>query len=222
MQLGSNSQIIKSKLIHIKFIWNLLYCNSWPFCYHKIPCTEYNSFENIKLQYEENHIAQSFVKSVTMSQRKLVTQYMKGLTPLTNCRCLELEALSSIRTMVKLAGMKDMANMTQIAITTSIAPWYLKRNTYRYILLIFWTCLLVKGTVNASHQQFKVSKRKIRALQNKYFTYDRFPYFTHSNCSFSWVLVSSIGWLTVVIPKRVGSREGSRLLRRIRLFMALM
>lgn len=88
----------------------------------------FSLLENNKLQSEDKHIMQSFVKSVTMSQKKLVTQYMKGLTPLTNCRCLELEALSSIRTMVKLAGMKDMANMTQIAITTSIAPWYLKTN----------------------------------------------------------------------------------------------
>ena len=44
---------------------------------------------------------------------------MAGLTPLTNCKCLELEILSSIRIMTKLAGMKDMAKMTQVATRTS-------------------------------------------------------------------------------------------------------
>lgn len=56
-----------------------------------------------------------------MSHAVFPNQYIAGLTPLTNCKCLELEALSSIRTMVKLAGTNDMAKMTQIAITRSIA-----------------------------------------------------------------------------------------------------
>lgn len=61
-----------------------------------------------------------------MSHEKLAIQYMVGLMPLTNCRCLELDVLSSIKNMTKLAGMKDMANMTQIAIDRARNCWFLK------------------------------------------------------------------------------------------------
>lgn len=45
---------------------------------------------------------------------------MAGLTPLTNCRCLALLTLSWIRKRTKLAGMKDMAKITQMDTTTSV------------------------------------------------------------------------------------------------------
>lgn len=63
----------------------------------------------------------------TMSHRKLVDQYTVGLTPLTNCRCLELEILSSIKIITKLAGIKDMAKITQVATNTSALLLNLKQ-----------------------------------------------------------------------------------------------
>lgn len=60
------------------------------------------------------------VYTLTMSQAKFANQQTAGLTPLTNCRCLALFTLSWMRKRTKLAGMKDMANMTQMDTTTSV------------------------------------------------------------------------------------------------------
>lgn len=57
---------------------------------------------------------------LTMSQAKLANQQTAGLTPLTNCRCLALLTLSWMRKRTKLAGMKDMAKITQMDTTTSV------------------------------------------------------------------------------------------------------
>lgn len=57
---------------------------------------------------------------LTMSQAKLANQYTAGFTPLTNCRCLALFTRSWMRKRTKLAGMKDMAKITQMDTTTSV------------------------------------------------------------------------------------------------------
>lgn len=64
-----------------------------------------------------------------MSHMKLVTQYIVGLMPLTNCKCLLLETRSSIRKRTKLAGTKDMAKITQMATTTFTALFMLQQDS---------------------------------------------------------------------------------------------
>lgn len=85
---------------------------------------------------------------LTMSQKKLAIQYTRGLTPLTNCRCLACVTLSWIRYSTKLAGTKDMAKITQIATTAStevvslkecISKQYLHKEKNTYIKT--FTCI---------------------------------------------------------------------------------
>lgn len=106
----------------------------------------------------------------TMSHRKLVDQYTVGLTPLTNCRCLELEILSSIKIITKLAGIKDMAKITQVATNTSALLLNLKQEETA------WPCWQTHSMpfqnmwhyfINTSNRR-KIHNRKDRILKTNY------------------------------------------------------
>ena len=79
----------------------------------------YNSTKRIKNSLQ---ILEYIKLSLTISQEKLASQYVMGLTPETYWRCLLLETLSSMRKMVNDAGMKDKAKMTEMAIRRFTTP----------------------------------------------------------------------------------------------------